>query len=136
VTLAIEIVLVAAAAVGIAVCLVLLPDAESSRWRGPAEPAPSRPVQLVRLEGLVVMSGASPVHVHAYLRPLVAEIAARRLAARGQTLAGMSEAAGRRALGDRLWELVRPARPFPEDRNGPGVSSQELAAMLDVLERL
>jgi hypothetical protein len=135
-TLVLEIVLIAAAAVGVAVCLALLPDAESSRWRRPAAPTPSRPEPLARLEGLVVMSGTSALQVHAYLRPLLAEIASRRLAARGQTLAGMSEAAGRLLLGDRLWDIVRPDRPFPEDRHGPGVSSQELAGMLDVLERL
>jgi hypothetical protein len=135
-TLVLEIVLIAAAAVGVAVCLALLPDAESSRWRRPAAPTPSRPEPLARLEGLVVMSGTSALQVHAYLRPLLAEIASRRLAARGQTLAGMSEATGRRLLGDHLWDIVRPDRPFPEERHGPGVSSQELSAMLDVLERL
>jgi hypothetical protein len=81
-------------------------------------------------------AGANTLHVHAYLRPLLAEMASRRLAARGRTLERMPESVGRQVLGDRLWEIVRPHRPFPEDRHGPGVSPQDLRAMLGVLERL
>ena len=84
----------------------------------------------------MVSAGTSAVHVHAYLRPLLVEIASRRLAARGQTLERMPDAAARELLGDRLWDIVRPDRPFPEDRHGPGVPPQELRAMLGVLERL
>jgi hypothetical protein len=76
------------------------------------------------------------VQVHAYLRPRLIELASYRLAARGQTLDRMPDATGRELLGDRLWEIVRPGRPFPEDRNAPGVGPPELAAMLEVLERL
>ena len=70
--------------------------------------------------------------VHAYLRPLLIEIVSRRLAARGQTLDRMPETVGRKMLGDRLWDIVRPGRPFPEDRHGPGVSPSDLGAMLEV----
>ncbi|MGI8506050.1 MAG: hypothetical protein ACR2MK_04465 [Solirubrobacteraceae bacterium] len=135
-TLLAEIALVAIAAIGVATCLALLPAGPSLRRRRAAAPPPSRPVQLLELERLVSMSGANAVHVHAYLRPLLAEIAGRRLAARGRTLARMPESAGREVLGDRLWEIVRPGRPFPEDRHGPGVSPQDLRVMLEVLERL
>ena len=76
------------------------------------------------------------MQVHAYLRPCLIEIAAYRLAARGQTLDRMPAHVGRELLGDRLWDIVRPARPFPEDRNAAGVRPPELAAMLAVLERL
>ena len=135
-TLLTEIALVAIAGIGIAVCLALLSDAESRRWRRAAAPQGVRPEQLVHLERLVSMAGASAVDVHAYLRPLLAEIATRRLAARGQTLDRIPEALGRQVLGDGLWEIVRPDRPFPEDRHGPGVSTRDLSAMLEVLERL
>ena len=84
----------------------------------------------------MISAGTSAVHVHAYLRPLLVEIASRRLAARGQTLERMPDAVARELLGDRLWDIVRPDRPFPEDRHGPGVAPQELRAMLEVLERL
>jgi predicted MFS family arabinose efflux permease len=136
VRLLVEIALVALAALGVAVCLAVMPEpARRPARQAEALPAP-RPEQLVRLERLVIGAEASALHAHAYLRPLLAEVAARRLAARGRTLAGMSDTAGAALLGDRLWELVRPGRPFPEDRHGPGVSGPELSAMLDVLERL
>ena len=74
--------------------------------------------------------------MHAYLRPVLVEIATHRLVANGQALDRMSDVTGRRILGDDLWEIVRPDRGFPEDRHGPGVNPQTLEAMLDVLERL
>ena len=99
-------------------------------------PEPSRPAQLVARERLVTMAGTSAIQVHAYLRPVLAEIASRRLAARGQMLERMPEAAAREILGEGLWEIVRPGRPFPENRHGPGVAPRDLEAMLKVLERL
>jgi hypothetical protein len=136
VTLLAEIALVALAAVGVAVCVALLPEA--ARWRrGRRTPPPaSRPEPLVHLERLVAMARANTLQVHAYLRPLLIEVAARRLAARGRSLNRMSDTDGAQLLGDRLWEIVRPNRPFPEDRDAPGVSPQELSTMLEVLERL
>jgi len=128
--------LVALAAVGVAVCLSLLPEPPKRRRGRASVRRPSRPEQLVALERLVSTSGASALHAHVYLRPLLAEIASRRLAARGQTLERMSDPAGRLVLGERLWEVARPDRPFPEDRYGPGVSADDLRAMLEVLERL
>ena len=64
------------------------------------------------------------------------EIATRRLAAHGYALEWISADAGRKLLGDPLWELVRPGRPFPEDRHAPGVAGDQIDAMLDVLEAL
>ncbi len=76
------------------------------------------------------------IEVHAYMRPVLAEIASRRLAGRGLTLERMSESVGREPLGNQVWEIARPNRPFPEDRLARGVSQQDLSAMVDVLERL
>lgn len=131
-----EIVLVALAAIGLAVCVARLPAVPPARGRRRPAPEPPRPAQLVELERLAVTAATSAVHAHAYLRPRLAEIAAHRLAARGQALDRMPEASGAELFGDRLWDLIRPDRPFPEDRYGPGVPSQDLAAMLEVLEQL
>jgi hypothetical protein len=131
-----EIALVGIAAVGVAVCLALLPEAASTRRRRAAVARRSRPEQLLALERLVITGGADAVNVHAYLRPLLAEIASRRLAAQGRALESMPESVGRQLLGDRLWEIVRPHRPFPEDRYGPGISPHDLLAMLGVLASL
>jgi len=135
-TLLAEIALVALTAIGVAVCVSLLPDPMRTRLRRPSIPPATRPEQLVRLERLVVTSGASAVQAHASLRPLLAEIAARRLAARGQALERLSESAGEEMLGERLWDLVRPDRPFPENRQAPGVSAKDLARIIEALERL
>jgi hypothetical protein len=91
---------------------------------------------LVRLERLVGGARARALHVHAYLRPMLTEIASHRLAARGRSLERLSDQDGRELLGEGLWDIVRPDRPFPSDRNACGVSSHELDAMLAVLERL
>jgi hypothetical protein len=135
-TLALEIALIAIAAVGAAICVALVPVGVSRRPRRAPPREPSAPGQLVELERLVGSASASALQLHAYLRPLLAEVAATRLAARGVTLERMADEAGVPLLGDRLWELVRPGRPFPEDRRGPGLSTDELASMLDTLERL
>jgi hypothetical protein len=135
-TLLAEIAIIVIAAVAVAVSVALLPSKSSARRHRPANPEPARPSQLVALERLLVMARVSALQVHAYLRPILVEIASQRLAARGQTLERMPEATGRRILGDDLWEIVRPGRPFPENRHGPGVAAPELEAMLEVLERL
>jgi hypothetical protein len=131
-----ELLLVALAGLGVVICLALLPRPRPSQ-RPPSSPRPSeRPDQLVALERVVVSAASNSLHAHASLRPLLSEIASQRLTAHGQRLTSMPALEGRRLLGDQLWELVRPNRPFPEDRHGPGVSAPELAAMLNVLEGL
>jgi len=135
VTLLLEIALVVLAGIGLVVCLALLPGAPRAPAPRPA-PGQPRPAQLVDLERLVITARTSAVQAHAYLRPRLIEIASYRLAARGQTLGRLPDPVGRELLGDRLWDMVRPDRPFPEDRHGPGVRAQELEGMVELLERL
>jgi hypothetical protein len=131
-----EIVLVAIAALTVVLGVALLPHAgRVRRRRATAAPTP-RPEQLLQIEGLIGRAKASALEVHAYLRPLLTEIASRQLAARGRALEQLPDSEGTELLGDYLWEIVRPERPFPEDRHGPGVSPQALAAMLETLERI
>ncbi len=135
-TLLVEIALIVLAGIAVATCVTLLPTPRPLRQRKRVTPRAARPQQLVALERLVTTAGSSAVSVHAYLRPLLIQIVSHRLAARGQTIEPMPEAVGREALGDRLWDIVRPDRPFPEDRHGPGVQPRELGAMLEVIRRL
>lgn len=130
-----EIALVAIAAIGVAVCVVLLPGNPPAPRR-PRLPKRSRPEQVVKLERLVVTAEANQLQAHAYLRPVLAEIASWRLAAHGHALESIPKERGQGLLGELLWEIVRPDRPFPEDRLAPGVSKEQLDEMLDVLEAL
>ena len=125
------------AAITVAVSVAMLPEAVA--WRNRRAPGPTAPHVRSSWCGWSRwsrMAGASALKAHAYLRPLLVEIASRRLAARGQTLERIPEAVGKDLLGAPLWELVRPDRQFPEDRHGPGVPRQDLAAMVEALERL
>lgn len=135
-TLLAEIALVVLAAVAVTIGVALLPKPVRTIHGRRAPVSASRPEQLIRLERLVGMSATDTLQAHAYLRPLLVEISQRRLAASGRSLEQMSDADGARLLGDRLWDLVRPNRPFPEDRDAPGIAPRELARMLEVLERL
>jgi hypothetical protein len=130
-----EIALITLAAIGVAVFVILIPGREPA---GPPRSARSRPRpdQLLKLEQLVNSAQASTLHAHAYLRPVLVEIATRRLSAHGYALDSISPDSGRKLLGEPLWELVRPGRPFPEDRHAPGVPGAQIGAMLDVLEAL
>ncbi len=130
-----EIALITLAAVAVVVSVILTPRRESARPPRSTRPRP-RPDQLVRLERLVSSAQASTLHAHAYLRPVLIEITARRLAAHGYRLDSMSADTARNLLGDPLWELIRPGRPFPEDRHASGVPEAQIDAILDVLEAL
>ena len=45
-------------------------------------------------------------------------------------------AEARRLLGPAAWELVRPDRPRPRNRDAPGIAPRELDEILDSLEAL
>ena len=42
----------------------------------------------------------------------------------------------RRLLGETTWDLLRPDRPQPADRLGPGLPREEIAAVIARLEEL
>ncbi|MBA2475596.1 MAG: hypothetical protein H0V40_06550 [Actinobacteria bacterium] len=97
---------------------------------------PERPAALIRTERAVSLAAATSFDVHRRVRPLLREIAEHRLwAGRGLELdSGGPEV--RSALGEPLWELLRPGREAPDDRFQPGLRPAELAAALDTLERI
>jgi len=99
-----------------------------------APPPDERPPQLERVERGVTLGVSLAQDFHARLRPLLRDAARARLAVtRGVDL---DSPAGRAALGEEAWELLRPDREPPEDRFGPGVDRRELARLVDTLERL
>jgi len=93
----------------------------------PAEP-PTRLAGLERMEREVTLARASSFDLHFRLLPHLREIAAARLERDGRTPS--AETLGR------WWELLRPDRPAPDDRFAPGISEDELSALVADLERL
>ena len=103
--------------------------------RGQAEDAERLP-QLARVERELVMATTMAFDVHFRLRPLLREVAEHRLATRRGLSLDSGSAAVREALGDELWELVRPDRERPRYQHGPGIPLPELRAAVEALERM
>lgn len=93
---------------------------------------PSRPAELVRIEREITLGISSAGHFHNRLAPLLRDAAGARL---GFGLEERPDAA-RARLGGGTWELLRPDRPAPEDRSGPGVPLARVRSVVDSLEQL
>jgi len=87
---------------------------------------PTRPAELVRIEREITLGTTSAGHLHNRLVPLLREAAVARL----------GPAVTRERVGEDAWELLRPDRPEPEDRNGPGVPLRRVRGVVSTLERL
>jgi hypothetical protein len=141
VRLAAELGFVVLGALGAAACLVALAvclPADQRVFESGLRPRMRTdvwPAQLVRLERIVQWSGSGAVDAHTRLRPVLVEIAEARLARRGLRLE-RDVAEARRLLGPKAWELVRPERPAPRDRDAPGIAAGDLEEILDALEAL
>jgi hypothetical protein len=84
----------------------------------------------------VELSRIEAIHFHVRMRPLLREVAAHRLRTKyGVELEREPERA-RELLPADVWEVVRPERPFPEDRLAPGPSFAVQRKLLDGLEKL
>jgi hypothetical protein len=107
--------------------------------RAPDAARPPRrqpPSTLGRIEHEAALGVVGSFDLHYRLVPRVRSIAAGLLASRRRiSLDGEPEAA-RNALGEESWQLVRPDRSPPEDRLARGIPSQELARVVESLERL
>ena len=129
----------ALAAIGLGAATRIL-GAESWHTRGSQfehmlsrkESAPSRPSELVRIEREITFGTTSAGHLHTRLLPLLREAASARL---GIDLELQPERA-RAALGEETWELVRPDRPEPPDRNAAGLPLRRVRDIVESLERL
>jgi hypothetical protein len=95
-----------------------------------------QPEELLRMERELILGSADADHAHRRLLPLLRSTASARISARhGFELARRPEAA-RALLGEDVWELLRPDRPAPDDRHGPGVPRARVAAVIDKVESL
>ena len=87
---------------------------------------PTRPPELVRIEREITLGTTSAGHLHVRLLPILREAASARLGSR----------LTREQLGDDAWELLRPDRPEPIDRNAPSISVRRVGSIVTTLERL
>lgn len=84
--------------------------------------------ELERTQREVTLATATAYDLHFRLLPHLREIAQARLERSGKT-------SGPDTLG-RWWDLLRPDRPEPEDRFGPGIKQADLRALVSDLERM
>jgi hypothetical protein len=95
-----------------------------------------RPPELIRIEREITLGAASAAHLHRRLLPLLREAAATRLSARHHVDLVRRPEAARELLGDDAWDVLRPDRPEPLDRNAPGLSLRRIARLVQTLEQL
>jgi hypothetical protein len=100
------------------------------------EPAAPRSPELLRMERDLVLGEAEADHAHRRLLPLLRAVASARLAARHGLQLERQPAKARALLGEDVWELLRPDRPAPKDRDDPGVPRKQIAAAIERLESL
>lgn len=105
----------------------------SRRRNRPRPPAAGRLRSLEELERAFDFAAATAFDVHYRLRPRLVPIARHRLGVRGVSL-DLEPGLSRGVLGDELWQLVRPDRDPPADRNGRGLSMAQLRELVARLE--
>jgi hypothetical protein len=101
-------------------------------WR---RPRGERVRALEELEHAVDFSMGTAFDVHYRLRPHVRRIAAYRLGLRGVSLDRQPRRAAA-MLGPEAWDLARPDRPEPDDRNARGVDLAHLTRVVEGLDAL
>ena len=94
------------------------------------------PEELVRMERELVLGSADAVYAHRRFLPLLRSAASARLATRHGIELDRRPDAARELLGEDAWELLRPDRPEPADRHGPGVPRARVAALIERIESL
>jgi hypothetical protein len=92
----------------------------------------TRPSELVRIEREITLGASSAGHLHTRLLPLLRDAASARLGIDFELHPERAQA----ALGDETWQLLRPDRPAPMDRNAPGLALRRTRGVVDQLEAL
>ncbi|MCL5946630.1 MAG: hypothetical protein M1298_01205 [Chloroflexi bacterium] len=105
----------------------------SALARIPAEQ--SVPLELTETVNAVRFGATSNFDFYYRLRPILINIAIHRLARHSLDLEQQPELA-QQALGVIAWDLIRPDRPPPTERQRHGVALRDIAATIAVLEEL
>jgi hypothetical protein len=95
-----------------------------------------RPHELERLEREVTLGTSTAFDLHYRLRPILREVAEQRLADRHGLRLDRGGREVEAALGEELWELVRPERKPPEKRWAPGLEDEAVRRVVERLEAL
>jgi hypothetical protein len=132
-TVALAAALALAAAIAAATALQLRPA--QSQQPPPRARDDEMPLRLRQIVDDLREAEQSELGVDRSLRPLLVPIVAARLGRRGIDMTRAPRSA-QQLLGDRLWEIVRPDRPSPANRAGPGLASSELREAIERLEQL
>ncbi|HKN63742.1 MAG TPA: hypothetical protein VJV76_05355 [Gaiellaceae bacterium] len=100
------------------------------------KPATAQPEELVRMEREILLGIADADHAHRQLLPLLRATASARIAARHGLEPGRRPELERELLGEEVWQLLRPDRPEPADRHGPGLRQEQVVAVIEKVESL
>ena len=100
------------------------------------KPTTAQPEELLRMEREILLGIADADHAHRQLLPLLRTTVAARLAARHGLEPDRRPELERELLGDEVWELLRPDRPEPTDRHGPGLREEQVVAVIEKVESL
>ena len=99
-------------------------------------PTVTQPVELLRMERELALGIADATHAHRRFLPLLRAAAAARLESRHGIELDRRPEAARALLGEDAWDLLRPDRPEPADRHGPGVPRSRVVALIERVESL
>ena len=102
--------------------------------REPQEPL--RPHELERLEREVTLGTSTAFDLHYRLRPILREVAEQRLGDRHGLRLDRGGPEAEAALGEELWELVRPDREPPARRWTSGLEPDAVRRVVERLEAL
>jgi hypothetical protein len=106
------------------------------RSRARSSVARDIPPALGRLEQETTLGSAWAFDLHHRLCPSLRELAGELLIARRGISVDDDPERARRALGEATWELVRPDRPRPADRQARGIPINDLRAVVESLENV
>ena len=95
---------------------------------------PLRPRELERLEREVTLGTSTAFDLHYRLRPILREVAEQRLLDRRGLRLERGARDVQAALGEELWELVRPGRKPPEKRYARGLAPEAVRRVVERLE--
>ena len=88
------------------------------------------------MEDELALGATSAFDLHYRLRPRLRSVAAGLLAARRRLTLDADPDEARQVLGDETWELVRPDRPAPSDRQARGIPPDALERVVSSLEAI